>query len=40
MKKTKIAFKRSICGWYEQKAAINDVLHNSDDSSTWCYGLD
>ncbi len=34
MKKTKKAFKRSICGGYEQKTAINDVLHNLDDSST------
>jgi len=34
MKEAKKAFKRSICGGYEQKAAINDVLHNLDDSST------
>jgi len=34
MKKTKKAFKSSICGGYEEKAAINDVLHNLDDSST------
>jgi hypothetical protein len=34
------AFKSSICGGYEEKTALNDVLHNLDDSSTWCYSLD
>jgi len=34
MKKTKKAFESSICGGYEEKAAINDALHNLDDSST------
>jgi len=34
MKKTKKAFKSSICGGSEEKAAINDVLHDLDDSST------
>ena len=36
MKNSKKAFKSSICGGYEEKAAINDVLHSLDDSSTWC----
>jgi len=34
MKKTKKAFKSSICGGYEEKAAIYHVFHNLDDSST------
>jgi len=34
MKRSKKAFNSSICGGYEEKAAINDVLHNLVDSST------